>query len=210
MSKLTQEHANTFARFLTSQAGSTGRANLAELRRAAANPGHDFRDLRILGGVLADDTRIFDAQRLTAGLFALYAPRFWTPASTLRLPGFSQEAKRRSFGASLRQLRNQLKAGQDSLDLRFTALLDTPREDLTVPLRGLLQRLATAERPIPVDFARLLQHLVFWEYDQPGGRSVRRDWARDYWQPSAADDDAIDDAATALTSDLPVLTTPNA
>ncbi|WP_176133076.1 hypothetical protein [Hymenobacter sp. CRA2] len=50
MSKLTLEQASEFAAFLYRQAGPTRRANLAELRRAAANPAYDLRDLRILGG----------------------------------------------------------------------------------------------------------------------------------------------------------------
>lgn len=184
MSKLTMEQARQFAAFLYGQHDAPGRANLAELRRAAANPGHDFRDIRILGEVLAADDEVSESQRLTAGLFALYAAKFWDAGSRLRLPRFGEEARYRSLGASFRRLRGQLSGGQDSLDLRFSALLDTSREDLAVPLRGLLQRLATAEKPIPVDFAQLLLDLVYWGYDHPDRRSVRRDWARDYWQPT--------------------------
>ncbi len=198
MSPLTKEQAFEFARFLTTQAGPAGRANLAELRRAAANSEHDFRDLRTLGSLLADDPRVFDAQRLTAGLFALYAPRFWQPDGTLRLPRFGANSYRRSFGASLRQLRNQLTAGEGSLDLRFSALLDAPREDLAVPLRSLLPRLATADKSFPVDFAQLLLDLVYWDYDYPDRRSVRRDWARDYWQPAALEVATTDDEPTAV------------
>ena len=185
MSKLDKERAYQFAGFLARQAGPGGRANLAELRRAAMNSHHDFRDLAILGPLLADDTWVFDAQRLVAGLFALYAPRFWDKNSQLRLPQFSTEIRRRSFGASLRRLRLQLGTGQESLDQRFNALLDTSREDVAVPLRGMLQRLATAEKPVPVDFGQLLLDLVYWDYDRPDRRSVRRDWARDYWQVGA-------------------------
>lgn len=184
MRKLTIEQARQFAAFLYGQHDAPGRANLAELRRAAANPGYDVRDIRILGEVLAAADEVSEIQRLTAGLFALYAAKFWDASSRLRLPRFGDEARRRSLGASLRRLHGQLSAGKDSLDLRFSALLDTPREDLAVPLRGLLQRLATAEKPIPVDFAQLLFDLVYWDYDHPDRRSVRRDWARDYWQPT--------------------------
>lgn len=185
MSKLTLDQSRTFASFLYRQAGPTGRANLAELRRAAANPGQDLRDIRILGETLAADEQVAEAQRLTAGLFAVYAAKFWDPTSRLRLPRFAEAVKRRSLGASLRRLRFQLGTGQDSLDVRFNALLDMPHEDLAVPLRGLLQRLATADKPIPVDFAQLLLDIVYWDYDHPDRRSVRRDWARDYWQPAA-------------------------
>lgn len=193
MSLLTKEQASKFALFLTGQYGAEGRATLAELRRAAANPSEDVRDIRILGGVLAANDQVAEAQRLTAGLFALYAPPFWQPNNTLRLPHFAAGSYRCSFGASLRRLRNQLSAGQDSLDLRFAALLNAPHEDLAVPLRGLLARLATAKDAIPVDFARLLLDLVYWNSES---RSVRRDWARDYWQPAAVDAPADEPAAT--------------
>ena len=203
MSKLTKEQAYQFAGFLSRQAGPSGRANLAELRRAAANPNQDFRDLAILGTLLADDNWVFNAQRLTAGLFALYAPQFWDKNSQLRLPSFSTaEARRRSFGASLRRLRVQLSAGQESLDKRFNALLDTPREDLAVPLRGLLQRLATADQPVPIDFGQLLLDLVYWEYDYPDRHSVRRDWARDYWQGGVATLEESSDQPVSTTAEI--------
>jgi CRISPR type I-E-associated protein CasB/Cse2 len=200
MSTLTKEQAYQFAGFLRGQVGPTGRANLAELRRAAADSEYDFRDLRILGSQLADDDFVADAQRLTAALFALYAGKFWDKDNRLRLPDFGTESKRRTFGASLRRLRGQLGAGQDSLDLRFGALLDTPHEDLTVPLRGLMQRLATAEKPIPVDFAQLLLDIVRWNRDQPDRRSPRREWARDYWQAAPAAEEVDETAVQAPTT----------
>lgn len=200
MSTLTKEQAAEFAHFLTMQAGPAGRANLAELRRAAANSEHEFRDLRILGPLLADNPRVLDAQRLIAGLFALYAPRFWQPNGTLRLPPFGANSYRRSFGASLRKLRNQLTAGEGSLDLRFGALLNAPREDLATPLRSLLPRLANAETPVPVDFARLLQDVVFWDSDS---NSVRRNWALDYWQPAALEPEPAAESTLPTADQLP-------
>jgi hypothetical protein len=57
-----------------------GRAHLAELRRAAADPLHDTRSIWILGPLLPDtDGWAFDAYRLVATLYAMYAPRFATP-----------------------------------------------------------------------------------------------------------------------------------
>jgi CRISPR system Cascade subunit CasB len=72
-------------------------------------------------------------------------------------------------------------AGAEALDKRFVALLDTNREDISVPLRGFIQRLATKD--VPVDFRQLLRDLLHWN-----GEYTRRQWARDYWQ-SVADDD---------------------
>ncbi|WP_020598404.1 type I-E CRISPR-associated protein Cse2/CasB [Spirosoma panaciterrae] len=176
MNRLTNQQAE-FISFLERQKGPTGRANLAELRRAATNPLGDFRDVRILGQHLPDgDNLTFDTYRLIATLFALYATKFWDKSNQLKLPRFSEETKRRSMGASLRKLRYELSVGQDSLDLRFSALLDTPVEDLAIPLRNIIQRIATADR-IPIDFGQLLTDLLTWDTDE-----TRRRWARDYWQ----------------------------
>lgn len=189
MKRLTNEQTDKFVAFLEGQWGPAGRANLAELRRAATDPLRDYRDVRILGDHLPDDEWSFDAYRLTATLFALYATKFWDKGGRLNLPRFDPNEKRRSLGASLRRLRYQLSAGQDSLDLRFSALLDTPREDLAVPLRGIMQRVATADKRIPIDFRRLLNDLIYWNADEPGRPSVRRIWARDYWQATIAEED---------------------
>lgn len=177
MKFLTDEQA-AFIGFLENQAGPTGRANLAELRRVATNPLSDYRDIRILGQYLpTTDGWSFEAHRLTATLFALYATKFWDRTGRLKLPRFDANEKRRSLGSSLRKLRHRLKVGQDSLDLRFSALLDTSHEDLAVPLRGIIQRIATADKPIPVDFRRLLTDIIYWNTDE-----TQRIWARDYWQ----------------------------
>ncbi len=189
MSYFSREHANEFVHFLSRQSGSMGRANLAELRRAAADPLHDFRDIRILGDHLSDVDFIFDAQRLTAALFALFATKHWSSNNQLKLPRFAEDERRQSMGASLRKLRSQLKGGEESLDKRFSALLDTPREDLAVPLRGIIQRIATADRPIPINFQRLLTHLVYWDQDD-----TRLTWAKDYWQATTSIDDPTNEA----------------
>jgi len=184
------EHVNRFISFLEQQRDSTGRANLAELRRAAADPLHDFRVIRILGNHLPDtDGWPFDAYRLVASLFAMHAQAHWGQDGRLAMPRFAEDSKRRSLGESLRRLRQQLRVGQESLDLRVTALLNTPQEDLTVPLRGLIQRIMTADRPvIPVDYRKLLNDLLHWD-----GEYSRRNWARDYWQPAAMEEDLSTD-----------------
>ncbi|CCH51595.1 hypothetical protein BN8_00528 [Fibrisoma limi BUZ 3] len=195
MNQLTDEQARDFIAFLETGRKRDGsrtdvRANLAELRRAAMNPLSDLRDIRILGDYLPyssrptpDDDWVYDAHRLTATLFALYATKFWGRDGQLELPRFGKNDKRRSLGASLRRLRNSLSVGQDSLDLRVSALLDTYRDDLAVPLRGMIQRIATGDK-IPIDFARLLQDLIKWHSEETG-----RVWARDYWQAAVAETD---------------------
>lgn len=190
MKRTLDEQADRFVGFLERQAGPQGRANLAELRRSAADPLGDYRDLRILGDHLPDtDGWSFDVHRLTATLFALYATKFWDKNGRLNVPRFDSGEKRRSLGASLRMLRNGLKVGHDSLDLRFSGLLDTHREDLAVPLRGVMHRIATTEKRIPIDFRRLLTDLIRWDADE-----TQRTWARDYWQASADEDEADEPA----------------
>lgn len=182
MNQFTKEQAD-FISFLERQQGPTGRANLAELRRAATNPLGDFRDVRILGQHLPSANEIvFDTYRLTATLFALYATKFWDKSNQLKLPRFNGDTKRRSMGASLRLLRNGLSVGQESLDMRFSSLLDTPAEDLAVPLRNIIQRIATADKRIPIDFSVLLADLLYWDTDD-----IRRRWARDYWQAAGGE-----------------------
>ena len=201
MNRLPNQQAD-FIRSLERQQGSTGRANLTELRRAATNPLGDFRDVRILGQYLPDGNEfVFDTYRLTATLFALYATKFWDKNNQLKLPRFSGETKKCSMGASLRQLRNGLGVGQESLDLRFSSLLYTPSDDLAVPLRNLIQRIATADTRIPIDFSVLLADLLHWDADD-----TRRHWARDYWQATIladnADDNQLLDSSTKINSSI--------
>lgn len=172
------EHIRKFVAFLETQNGPSGRALMAELRRAAADPLASYGTVQLLGDRLPDsDDWDFDAYRLVAALFALHATKLWGRDNRLQIPRFYKDETRRSFGASLRRLRNQLTVGQDSLDLRVKALIDANQNDLADPLRGLIQRIATTERPVPIDYARLLHDLIGWEE----GDDIRRTWSRDYW-----------------------------
>lgn len=201
MNPYDKEAINALVQFLDAQGNpgqsKNGRANLAELRRSAADPLNDTRSIWILGPLLPEtDGWAFDAYRLVATLYALNAQRFTTPDGGHRLPKFSDDDeptkyKRRSFGESLRRLRIQLGAGEDSLDKRFVALLDTDDTDnIAVPLRGFIQRIASAQKDIPVDYCLLLTDLLNWNGDQKAGTlSARRQWAREYWQPVVIETD---------------------
>jgi len=178
------KNISALVHFLERQRDAKGRANLAELRRAAADPLRDTRSIWILGGILPEaDGWAFDAYRLVGTLYAIHAQRFSTPEGGYNVPKFKEDGNddpyaRKSFGESLRRLRTQLGPGQESLDQRFVALLDSDREDIAVPLRGFIQRIASAEKRIPVDYFQLLNHLLKWDGDK-----TKRRWARDYWQP---------------------------
>ena len=184
------EHAARFIAFLHRQEDTTqpsGRANLAELRRSAADPLNDYRSIWILGSYLPDrNDWPFDAYRLVAVLFAIHKQKF----TEGKLRKFSKEEKnRRSLGSSLRKLRGQLSVGQESLDQRFSALLNTPREDIAIPLRGFIQRIAAADKAVPVDYFRLLADVVYW---YTNNKNTQRRWAQDYWQPTAPQSDEPD------------------
>lgn len=182
--------------FLYGLRDSQGRATLAELRRAAADPQNSLRLIGLVGHCLPDDDGAVDSHLLVAMLFALHGATRWTKANRLDMPRFPDGENQRSFGASLRRLKEQLGVGGNSLDLRVNALLDTNAEDLAVPLRGLVQRIATAPRsPIPIDYRKLLNDLLNWQYT-----STRLRWARDYWQATANEDEAHES--------LPVTTEP--
>lgn len=157
----------------------SARAALARLRRATAgDPRYDPRVFEAVGAALPAEARGWDldAHLLTACLFALYVQgRDALPEG--RLPG-----RRGSLGASACFLRRKMerdgKAGAESLDRRFTALLETPAEDLDVRLRRLLHLLRSHD--VPIRFDLLLSDLRQWKW---GRRYVARRWAEDYWQP---------------------------
>ena len=164
-----------------------GRRRLAELRRALLETHNLHRVLQAVGEYLADvpDWEL-DRYVLIAPLVALHKQKLSPGAALPRFSKEEQTARRTSFGASVRKLRNRLKVGQDSLDLRLGALLNARNEDLEYHLRQVVQRIAGHETPIPIDYARLLVDLAQW--DNPR-RKVQHRWAKHYWQRAAVEQD---------------------
>lgn len=79
-----------------------------------------------------------------------------------------------NFGASFSWLTRE--TGSESIEARFTALLNCRVDDLPEHLRhgvGLLKA-----HDIPIDWAQLLRDLQQWERED---RRVQRAWARAYW-----------------------------
>ncbi|MCE7935135.1 MAG: type I-E CRISPR-associated protein Cse2/CasB [Chlorobi bacterium CHB2] len=139
------------------------RASLAKLRRAVANPGIDFNVFAIIGRSLPTDLKPhqIDVYLLVACLFALH----------------DKEGGEGSIGTAAQLLHNSLENGQDSLDMRFAALLNCSWEDLSHHLRHLVSHLKFHE--IPINYSRLLADLLNWDRDD---RRVQRQWASNYWQ----------------------------
>jgi CRISPR system Cascade subunit CasB len=139
------------------------RATLAELRRCL---GCD------LGRALSRVGRLFnrvpdyalDDALLVAALFAFHPS-----------PGSGG-----SLGEAFRELR--ARAGSDSIEKRFVALLDSAKEDLPGRLRQAVSLLKSKE--IALDWEQLLTDLRRWE--QPS-RGVQRDWARRFWEERRAE-----------------------
>lgn len=66
---------------------------------------------------------------------------------------------------------------QPAVERRFTALLDSHRDDLSTHLRRLVPLLASED--VPVDWARLIHDLLAWDHDD---RRVQRHWASSFWR----------------------------
>ena len=64
----------------------------------------------------------------------------------------------------------------ESVDRRFTVLLGANREDLPQHLRHAVSLLKSKD--VPVDWARLLDDLKWWDDDD---RRVQRRWAKAFW-----------------------------
>jgi len=151
-----------------------GRRRFAEIRRGAAEP--DAAELYVLRAIRVPEAagRHLPTFVLIAVLYALHKQKY----AKDRLPSF-HEHRYTSLGRSLRQLRQKLRAGEESLDMRFQAVLNSRQEDLQYHLRSIIMRIASFKEDIPVDYKRLLLDLIRWSYM---GHPVQRQWAREYWQ----------------------------
>jgi CRISPR system Cascade subunit CasB len=94
----------------------------------------------------------------------------------------------RSFGASLRRVRQQIQGDNDdrqiSLDKRVETLLDADREQLDFRLRQMVSLLVAHE--VAVDWRQLLRDVLAW--DREGRYSVQMTWARHYFAAAAANE----------------------
>jgi CRISPR system Cascade subunit CasB len=147
------------------QPGREDRAALAALRSGLGQePGASARMHKYVVPYLGE--RAHHSDRWFYAVGALFA---WHPKPE---PG-------RSLGAALRALVDRPEAS-DSLEARFTALLNSHPDDLPDHLRqavGLLR-----SKDIGLDWFRLLNDLLAW--DLPN-HDVQRKWARDFYRATA-------------------------
>lgn len=149
-------------RYLEALAAREDRATLATLR-ASLREGHDLEGLRIVLPFLGLDagSRAEDDAVLVAGLFALHPEA--GPASLA-------EALRRVARANSRESENE------SIEMRFMALLASDRADLSIHLRHAVSLVAASG--VRIDWNDLYKAIRFWDHEKD---FVRRQWAREFW-----------------------------
>jgi CRISPR system Cascade subunit CasB len=79
-----------------------------------------------------------------------------------------------NLGASLARLR--ISDSGPSLELRFTALLKSHRDDLSTHLRQVVGLLKSKD--VPVHWRNLLRNLQRWDHEDGW---VQRSWAKSFW-----------------------------
>ena len=102
-----------------------------------------------------------NAYFLVASLFGLYPTNSW-----------KSDEKYNNLGKSLSFLKDE----SDSIEKRFTALLNSDEEDLPNHLRQIISLLKSKEAPI--NWYLLLKDIKGWSYEN---RSVQRNWAKGFW-----------------------------
>jgi CRISPR system Cascade subunit CasB len=130
-----------------------------------------------------------DAWYLVAALFALHQVDYWRGMDTSR---------RYNLGWSFRRLASTQES--DSVEKRFTALLNSHTDDLPAHLQASVSLLAE----VPINWAQLLADIQEWGDDD---RSVQRGWAQAFWgsRGSRDEDENEPSASDTETSDEPVL-----
>jgi CRISPR type I-E-associated protein CasB/Cse2 len=161
------------------------RAALARLRRCA-------------GRTIAESREVLDL------FYSLFVPKGRSSAPEVELPELRPWEEERfflvatlfplapthverkappcDFGGSMRQLAETSGVNADGVDRRMAILLDADAEALPFRLRQAARMLG--QKGIPINWRRLLAHLLDWDAvnDQglPAGR-VQRRWARSYF-----------------------------
>lgn len=161
------QHERRFTRYLQNLVIQQDRAALAVLRRGLqALPGEVAEVHRYVVPWLPQNVprRTEDCYYLVASLFASHQIP-WPDSQALSNFQYT------NLGASFAMLA----AGQegDSVERRFTAVLNSDREDLYIHLRHAVSLLKSKD--VPIDWSQLLNDLTYW------GSAVHRRWARAFW-----------------------------
>jgi CRISPR system Cascade subunit CasB len=153
-----------FVRYLKSLEKRQDWAALAQLRRGLGKPPKSAMEMfPYLGQFLSHETKhnYENAIFIVAALFAYYSDAKHTTGN---------------LGASLRKLKDD--KDSKSIEKRFVALLNAEVEDLPYYLRQIIGLLKSNEKPIPVNWERLLKDIQNWNSDK---RYVQQKWAEQFW-----------------------------
>lgn len=163
--------AESFIAFLRGLASKGDRGSLAALRKGLTKP--PGQAVEMYGIVAPYATGLGewdeDVMYLVAALFSSH----------------SDPGGRGTLGASLARARAGRGSGAVSMDLRFSALLDSDRDALPNRLRQAVSLLRSSS--IEIDYAQLLMDLSGWF---AADKRVQRRWARDYYAAGGSLDDS--------------------
>jgi CRISPR system Cascade subunit CasB len=146
------------------------RANLAELRRSLAfDPGTHAPAFPVVEPFVrnAKYKSESDAYYIVAGLFALIER-----PNPERAP---PKLEPRNLGQSIAELYVS-RQHAESIEKRFIALLDADDEQLAYRLRQMIALLRDAA---PIDWAKLLEDLRFWNTEE---KRTQRSWAKSFYR----------------------------
>ena len=159
--------AMIFSKYL--QGLRENRAALAHLRRGLGKPQGTIDMLPYIAPFLPDDRREYSAYFLTASLFGTH-PLF-------------NEQKHHDIGQIFRLLgeKGEKKASKEttqSLQRRFTALLDANRMDISHHLRQVISEANSAKPEIAVNYRQLLLDLIAWD---SSSKHIQKRWAKSFF-----------------------------
>lgn len=165
--------AEKFIHSLEQLVEKENRAALAALRRGLGKtPGEVSQMFPYVASYTSHlSDKQADNYYLVASLFALHQ-KIWAIDN---LPEWQT-----NFGASFAKLKHNPNASE-SIEKRFTALLNCRLEDLSSHLRHAVSLLKSHE--IAINWLQLLKDLQQWENDN---RIVQRRWAKAFWGASTS------------------------
>ena len=156
-----------FVAYLERLAKQGDRSALAALRQGLrGRPGEETAMHRyVVPWVQGEQTRWGeDVHYLVAALFALH-PKSWPQDATDWNSNLGASFARMAVGDA-----------RESIERRFTVLLNTHQADLAAQLRHAISLLKSKD--VPVDWGRLLNDLRRWGNDD---KRVQRRWAKAFW-----------------------------
>jgi len=162
-----QTAGNAFIDYLRKLADADDRAALASLRRGLGKPpGTAAETHRYVVPFTSGCSRWEeDCHYIVASLFAAH-PSDCSPGEG--------ETGGNNLGTSMARL--AAKTDSESIEKRFTALLNCHRDDLHVHLRHAVGLLKTED--VPISYTQLLRDIRNWNHP---ARYVQRNWAKGFW-----------------------------